>query len=193
MPQFCLAHIMATTNNEIISWVKTYTKDLLGYASSKVHQKEVAEDLVQDTFLSAYQSFQKYMGKSNVKTWLFSILKHKIADYYRLKYKQNIKTSSDFTDPFFDENNRWKPEYQPMNWGDEKELLDDPEFSKALNKCFEKLPQKWSSVMQFKYQEEYNSKVICSELEITISNFWQIIHRAKLHLRNCLELNWFKK
>ena len=178
---------------EISFWVKTYTKDLFSYVITKVHQKEVAEDLVQDTFLSAYQSYENYQGKSNVKTWLFSILKHKIADYYRSKYKQNIEFGSDFIDTFFDEDHRWKPEYRPTNWGNEKELLDDPEFSKALHNCFEKLPQKWSSAMQLKYLEEHNSKTICSKLEITTSNFWQIIHRAKLHLRNCLEFKWFKK
>ena len=178
---------------EISFWVKMYTKDLFSYTITKVHQKEIAEDLVQDTFLSAWQSYKTYQGKSNVKTWLFSILKYKIADYYRLKYKQNIELGSDFIDTFFDEDHRWKPEYRPTNWGNEKELLDDPEFSKALHNCFEKLPQKWSSAVQLKFLEEHDSKTICSKLEITTSNFWQIIHRAKLHLRNCLEFKWFKK
>ncbi len=184
---------MIVNNSDIISWVKIYTKDLFSYTITKVPQKEVAEDLVQDTFLSAYQSYENYKGKSNVKTWLFSILKHKIADYYRSKYKKNFEVDYDFIDTFFDDNHRWKPEYRPANWGDEKELLNDPEFAKALHNCFEKLPQKWSSAMQLKFLEEHNSNVICSELEITTSNFWQIIHRAKLHLRNCLELKWFKK
>ena len=145
---------------EISSWVKAYTKDLFSYAITKVPQKEVAEDLVQDTFFSAYQSYENYQGKSNVKTWLFSILKHKIADYFRSKYKQNIEVGSDFINTFFDEDHRWKPEYRPTNWGNEKELLDDPEFSKALHNCFEKLPQKWSYAMQLKYLEEHNSKTI---------------------------------
>ncbi len=184
---------MSVNYDDIISWVKAYTKDLYSYAINKVSQKEVAEDLIQDTFLSAWQSYKNYKGTSNVKTWLFSILKHKIADYYRSKYKQNIELGSDLIDTFFDEDHRWKPDYRPTNWGDEKELLDDPEFSKALNDCFEKLPQKWSSAVQLKFLEEHDSKIICFELEITTSNFWQIIHRAKLHLRNCLELKWFKK
>ncbi len=48
---------------EISTWVKTYIKDLLSYTISKVEQKEIAEDLVQETFLSAYQSFENYQGK----------------------------------------------------------------------------------------------------------------------------------
>ncbi|MBA3673665.1 MAG: sigma-70 family RNA polymerase sigma factor [Chitinophagaceae bacterium] len=181
---------MITTHNDIISLVKAYTKDLFNYAITKVHQKEVAEDLVQDTFLSAYQSYENYKGKSNVKTWLFSILKHKIADYYRSKYKQDIEV--DF-DTFFDDNHRWKPEYRPKDWGNEKELLDDPKFSQTLQDCFKKLPVKWSSAVQMKYLEEHDADAICSQLEITKSNFWQITHRAKIHLRNCLEMKWFKQ
>ena len=183
---------MIAAQNDIISWVKTYTKDLLAYAMSKVQQKEIAEDLVQETFLSAHQSYESFKGKSSVKTWLFSILKHKIADYYRLKYKQNTGAASDVFDKFFNEDERWKSEYKPVSWGNERELLDDPEFAKTLKDCFEKLPQQWSSAMQLKFLEEHDSKVICSKLEITSANFWQIIHRAKLQLRNCMELKWFK-
>jgi len=175
---------------EISSCVKMYTKDLFSYTIPKVHRKEVAEDLVQDTFLSAYQSYKNYKGKSNVKTWLFSILKHKIADYYRSKYKQDIEV--DF-DTFFDDNHRWKSEYRPKDWGNEKELLDDPKFSQTLQDCFKKLPVKWSSAVQMKYLEEHDADTICSQLEITKSNFWQITHRAKIHLRNCLEMKWFKQ
>ncbi len=156
-----------------------------------MHQKELAEDLVQDTFLSAYQSYENYKGKSNVKTWLFTILKHKIADHFRSKYKSSTEVSSDLIDKFFNDNHRWKPEYKPTNWGDEKELLDHPEFSKVLHNCFEKLPQKWSSTVQLKFLEDHESKNICAKLEITSSNFWQIIHRAKLQLRNCLQIKWF--
>ncbi len=184
---------MMVAEDDITSWVKMYTKDLFSYAITKVPQKEIAEDLVQDTFLSAYQSYKTYQGKSNVKTWLFSIINHKIADYYRSKYKQDTQVTSDIIDKFFNQNKRWKSEYRPIYWGDEKELFNDSEFLKILKNCFDKLPQRWSAVVQLKFLEEHNSKLICSRLEITTSNFWQIIHRAKLQLRNCLEVKWFKR
>ena len=173
--------------------MKTYTKDLFGYTFGKVQQKQVAEDLVQETFLAAFQSYEKYQGTSTVKTWLFSILNHKIADYYRYKYKSGAELPSGTIEQFFDENQRWKPEYRPKDWGHERELLDDEEFQKTLKNCFEKLPEKWSYAMQMKYLEEFDADGICSQLEVSKSNFWQIIHRAKLQLRNCLELKWFKK
>ncbi|MGI8950505.1 MAG: sigma-70 family RNA polymerase sigma factor [Chitinophagaceae bacterium] len=183
---------MSKLKNDFIDCLKTYAKDLFSYTIAKVQQKETAEDLVQETFLSAYHSYENYKEKSNVKTWLFSILKHKIADYFRLKYKNSFEISSNIINEFFDEDDRWKPEYRPQTWNNEKELLDNPEFAKALKNCFDKLPEKWLSAIHLKYLEEENSKTICSKLEITTSNFWQIIHRAKLQLRNCLELGWFK-
>lgn len=184
---------MTTSKDDIVSWVRTYTKDLFAYTFSKVQQKEVAEDIVQDTFLSAYQSYDKFEGRSNAKTWLFSILKHKIADYFRLKYKTAKEVHIGITEQFFDDNDRWKPEYRPQDWGNEKALLDDPEFTKAWNDCFEHLPEKWSSAVKLKYLELQDADGICNQLEISKLNFWQIIHRAKLQLRNCLELKWFKK
>lgn len=182
-----------TAKDDILNLVNTYTKDLFAYTFSKVQQKEVAEDIVQDTFLSAYQSYEKFEGKSNAKTWLFSILQHKIADYFRLKYKAVKEVHIDVIEQFFDENDRWKPEYRPQDWGNEKALLDDPEFAKTLKGCFEHLPEKWSSAVKLKYLEEHDADGICNQLEITKANFWQIIHRAKLQLRNCLELKWFKR
>lgn len=163
--------------------MKTYTKNLFNYTITKVQQKEIAEDLVQETFLSAYQSYENFKNKSNLKTWLFSILKHKIADYYRLKYKENTEAASDIFDKFFNENERWKPEYRPVSWVNEKELLDDPEFAKALKDCFDKLPQQWSFAVQLKFLEEHDSKAICSKLEITTSNFWQILILIAAFLR----------
>ncbi len=162
------------------------------YTLAKVNQKEIAEDLVQETFLSACQSYKNFKGKSSPGTWLFSILKHKIADYFREKYKKSEEPSSGFIEILFDNNYRWKPEYRPKEWPGEKELLDDPEFSKTLNGCFDKLPEKWSLAVKLKFLENHDTRIICSDLEITSANFWQIIHRAKLQLRNCLEVNWFK-
>ena len=44
-----------------------------------------------------------------------------------------------------------------------------------------------------KYIEGLESDDICKELNITASNYWVLIHRAKLQLRACLEKNWFLK
>jgi RNA polymerase sigma-70 factor (ECF subfamily) len=181
---------------KISSWVTQYGNELYGWASFKVTDESVAEDLVQETFISAFQHFDNFKGTSSPKTWLFSILRNKIVDHYRKKAKSSIlmdASTEDTTMQWFDDNHRWKKEFRPKAWDSEGEnLLDDPEFESTLSNCIGKLPAVWSSCVQLKYLSEKDSVAICQELNITASNLWQILHRAKLHLRNCLEKNWFK-
>ncbi len=185
---------MDTATSEISSWVKLYTNEMYHYTVLKVTNKETAEDIVQNTFLAAIESYPKFKHESNSKTWLYAILKNKIADYLRLKYKESPTNQPiDPLDICFDKNGAWIPYHRPNNWHTEDgELLDDPDFNIVLKTCFEGLPAKWSSAVQLKFFHEHDSKGISDTLNVTIANFWQMIHRAKMMLRLCLEANWFK-
>jgi RNA polymerase sigma-70 factor (ECF subfamily) len=174
---------------------------MYSWAFYKTSSRETAEDLVQETFLTALQSFEKFERKSNPKTWLFAILNNKINDRYRRQIKnptlseqqQNEKGSYSLFEQLFDSERQWKKEERPKFWQVESEnILDSPDFNKVLHRCIEALPATWFSAVQLKYLEEKKGELICQELEITPSNFWQILHRAKLQLRKCLEANWFK-
>ncbi len=59
-----------------------------------------------------------------------------------------------------------------------------------IEKCIELLPPNLASVFTMKMIDEAPSDDICKELDITPSNLWVILHRARLKLRNCLETNW---
>jgi RNA polymerase sigma-70 factor (TIGR02943 family) len=186
----------------IKSWVEKFSDKMYSWAFYKTNSKETAEDLVQDTFLAAYQSLEKFEGKSNPKTWLFGILNNKIADHFRKSYRNTAinesdskqNSSSSFFESFFDTDGKWLKEQQPHDWADEGvNLLDDEVFIKVLQACMNNLPSSWFSAIQLRYLEEKKGDLICQELKITNTNFWQILHRAKLQLRKCLELNWFKK
>ncbi len=190
---------MGSSANDIISvWVSEYTDELFRYAHYKISDREAAEDLVQNTFLAAVTSFSNFKNESSPKTWLYSILKNKIMDYHRAKFKKpefrEIKTENDAVlDFFFDKNQHWKEETSPQHWDHAENLLDNGEFALTLKSCMDKLPPKWNSALQLKYMEERDGKLICQELDITPTNFWQILHRAKLQLRECIESNWYKK
>ena len=183
---------MESKSDTIKSWVSLFSDTLYSWAFYKTSEKETAEDLVQETFLAAYQSFEKFGNKSEPKTWLFSILKNKIADHFRKSFRNNEnKTIS--INQFFDENGDWRMNERPKNWETDEHLLDNSDFQKTLNGCMEKLPKQWNASIILKFIEEKESKEICQELSISTTNFWQILHRAKLQLRKCLELNWFKR
>lgn len=182
------------------SWVGLYSDKMYSWAFYKIGDKESSEDLVQDTFLSAFKAIRKFEGKSDPKTWLFAILNNKIAEYFRKIYRSPVLTNrkEDFNEnikgTFFDSNDRWLKEERPSTWPDEEShLLDDSNFKSVLESCMKNLPVNWHAALQLKYLEEKKGEIICQELDITATNFWQILHRAKLQLRKCLDMNWFKK
>jgi RNA polymerase sigma-70 factor (TIGR02943 family) len=186
----------------IRSWVDLYADKMYTWALYKTSIKEIAEDLVQDTFLAAFQSISKFEGKSEPKTWLFAILNNKIAEHFRKQFRNPTITESQsgtnsgtaLFDTLFDANDQWIKEQRPKEWQDDQpNLLDDPAFIKVLQACMSKLPGNWMAAIQLKYLEEKKGELICQELGIAPTNFWQILHRAKLQLRKCLEFNWFKK
>lgn len=179
--------------DQLKQWVNKYTETLYYRAYYKVSDDELARDLVQDTFLAATEKISSFKGDSSPKTWLFAILNHKIVDYYRTKNKLPVSTDPQSFSAFFDEHEEWKPEKKPKDWQEEdKHLLDDYEFQEVLKKCLDELPEQWNTCVKLKYLMNKKGEEICQELDITSSNYWQIVHRAKLQLRDCVETNWFQ-
>lgn len=175
-------------------WVEAYSDKLYSWALYKTGSKEIAEDLVQETFLAACESVEKFRGKSEPKTWLFGILNNKIADHFRKVYRNqeiNHQENKGFFKEFFDENGDWLIKERPKAWENDEHLLDNGEFVKVLQVCLKELPDAWYSAIQLKFIEQKKGEIICQELQITTTNFWQILHRAKLQLRKCLQLKWF--
>ncbi len=192
---------MAIPNYEskVKSWVGLYSDKMYSWAFHKTNNKETSEDLVQDTFLAAFNSIQKFEGKSEPKTWLFAILNNKIAEHFRKVYRNpgslgNEGFNVNVIGIFFDKNDSWLREERPQSWSDAQiHFLDDHDFNDVLENCMNKLPANWYAALQLKYIEEKKGDLICQELDITATNFWQILHRAKLQLRKCLDVNWFNK
>lgn len=184
-------------------WVDNYADYLYTYAFMRVNDEDEARDLVQDTFLSALKAQSTYKGEANEKTWLVSILKRKVIDLYR---KRDVRKSESFEESeqykvayghYFEDGGmrpgHWNGKNNPQEWGTAaSDSLEKGEFSKILMACLGKLPEAWSSVFTLKHMEEESSEEICKELDISPSNYWVILHRAKLQMRECLEKNWIK-
>ena len=112
-----------TTDNRLSQWVEEFTSDLYSWAYYKVSDTEIAKDFVQDTFLAAAEKIKDFKGESSPKTWLFSILNHKIIDHYRKKTKSPVTIDNQFFSTFFDEDGGWKQEKRPKEWHEEEEHL----------------------------------------------------------------------
>lgn len=178
-------------------WVATYADSLFNYAMARVGERETAKDLVQETFLSALRGLGGFKGESSEKTWLFSILRNKIIDYYRKKGTAKEIPVSSVSGPadeeyYFDENGHWKQELLPVDWGGVHDEARSGEFMDTLRNCLSRLTAQCRGAFTLKYMEELEADEICKELSISSSNYWVIIHRAKLQLRHCLQKNWLE-
>ena len=175
-------------------WVNEYGDYLYLFAYSRVNSKEIAEDLVQETFLSALKGLNSFRGDSTELTWLTSILRRKVIDHYRKASTKKETPASQFDSPFqsdSDYDGHWILERAPKDW---QTKTEDPmqleEFQKIMDICLSLLPNKWKSVFVLKVMEEMQSDEVCKELECSSSNLWVMLHRARLQLRECIENKW---
>ncbi len=181
-----------TRTRDLNAWVETYTEEMVRWAFQKTSSQEIARDLVQDTFLAAAEKYENFLGKSTPKTWLFAILNNKIVDYYRKQMRQPTISADNLFSDVFDENGSWQSQRVPKDWHQKEEhLLDNEDFKIVLKNCMEALPDKWYTCIKMKYLVNKSGDEICQELKIAPTNYWQIIHRAKIQLRQCIESNWF--
>lgn len=176
------------------TWVEQHTNALLGYAKARLPDLESSEDVVQLTFISAWETRARFEGSSSPRTWLFAILKHKLADHYRKTYREASKLSGagqesdSYEQGLFTSGGHWVKEHLPASgpsaFSEEspKEQLD-----RALHHCLDTLPKNLRSAIEMKYLSEADANEIQDTLGLSAANYWQQVHRAKLKLRQCME------
>jgi RNA polymerase sigma-70 factor, ECF subfamily len=182
-------------------WVELYGDYLFKYALSRLRDTVKAEDMVQETFLAALKGGENFAGRSAEKSWLVGILKNKICDHYRKASRETSFTDLEFYSD--EENDRfipdglfkdgWIHELGPQEWTSPGASLDSEVFWKTFHDCSDKLPRNVSAVFTLREVDGVESREICSLLNITESNLWVMLHRARMALRRCLETNWFAK
>jgi RNA polymerase sigma-70 factor (ECF subfamily) len=179
-------------------WVDDHGDSLYRYAIIRVRRAEVAEDLVQETLCAGYRTSQSFRGQSSERTWLFSILKNKICDYFRKLGREISFTDLEFLQDEmgkkFDKSGHWKDEEGPIEWKSEPDVvMHRTEFWEMLRACLSKMPKRVADVFMLREMEGLKSSEICEDLRISENNLWVMLHRARMALRECVELNWFKE
>ena len=176
------------------TWVDQYGDYLYRFALSRLQDRAAAEDLVQETFLAALHARENFKGRSSVTTWLTGILKHKIIDHLRKESRnQPVEDVEPFTpslDDLFDEKGKWK--VGPSKWtGSPSELYEQKEFWRILTQCLSELSGRLAQIFTLRELEELSTEEICKVFDISATNCWVILYRARMLLRRCLEINWF--
>lgn len=177
-------------------WLEMYGTLLFQYALPRVHDRETAEDLVQETFFSALKAVEGFKGESSEKNWLFSILKNKIIDHYRRRSASasvvSMNELSDIESDWFDADGSWNKAKTPVDWNPSANALEQKEIRRIILWCKDHLKLLQQQVFTLKYLEDLDSDEICKVLNISSSNYWVLLHRARLQMRECVEYSWLK-
>ena len=174
-------------------WLEQHGDILFRYAISRVRDPAAAEDLVQETFLAGLKSRENFAGRSTERTWLVGILKHKIVDFIRKDSRQtltdDIENREQDAEQYFDRKGTWK--VGPSEWlVNPRKAFERGEFWEVLNGCVSQLKPNQKDVFVKREIEALDADEICEEMEISPSNLWVLLFRARAQLKKCLEINW---
>ena len=180
--------------SNINDWLNEHGDYLYRFALARLKDPHQAEDAVQETMLAAIKN-NSFEGSSSPRTWLTGILKHKIIDLQRKHIREqpvsdviDLDASESSMDDFFDQKGHWLDKPQTLNMPDES--LAQKQFLSVLDECLSKLPKKLKAIFMLRDVQELKNENICKELNITATNAWVMLYRARMALRKCLELNW---
>ena len=177
------------------SWVDKHANDLFRFASLRVRDSLVAEDLVQETFLAALKGFDSFRGDSSPRTWLIGLLRHKIADHFRrLNRQRRVEDASTDAaiDAWFDHKGAWINKPDPHSL-DPLLLSQRADFWAVFKKCFHALPDRIGQAFSLRVLDDMKPDEVCKVLSLSSTNLWVMLHRARARLRACLEADWFQR
>jgi RNA polymerase sigma-70 factor (ECF subfamily) len=176
-------------------WLDEHGDHLYRFALARVGRPDAAEDLVQETLLAGLRAAANFGGRSTERTWLTGILKNKLIDRLRREKvrrelpstgPENPQGPDGWLDGLYDHTGHWKS--PPGAWGaDPAALLERREFWEAFEVCRDRLPDRLREVLSLRVLDDVPPAEICQALDITASNLWTLLHRARLRLWECLD------
>jgi RNA polymerase sigma-70 factor (ECF subfamily) len=180
------------------SWVDQYGDFLYRFALSRIKDPSIAEDLVQETFLAALKARKNFQGRSSARTWLIAILKHKIVDHIRKRVREQTSdkiesisnaAANDPADSSFNDEGDWR--IRPSKWAiDPMKLYEQKEFMDVLYHCLGGLPKRQAEAFMMREIDGFSTEEICKVLNISATDSWVMLYRARMWLRRCLENKW---
>ncbi|MBI3479292.1 MAG: sigma-70 family RNA polymerase sigma factor [Nitrosomonadales bacterium] len=175
--------------------LQTHRSHLVRYAILQLRDPHLAEDVVQETLVAAIESRDKFSAQSSVRTWLVGILKHKIMDVLRKRAREpqldvaEGEDEGELIDALFNEHGRWSS--PPQTWANPEQTMENAHFWEVFEQCNQRMPLNTARAFMMREFMDMTTKEICQELSISTTNCWVLLHRARLTLRECLDLNWF--
>jgi len=176
-------------------WLNDHGDYLFRVARRQLHTDELAEDAVQETLLAALSAQARYAGDASPRSWLTGILKHKIVDLIRRQVREvEIPRDADgeeAIDRLFQQDGHWAEPLRP--WGNPQTEAELSQLRRILDDCADRLKPVMAQVFSLREVAGMETEEICKELNISPTNCWVLLHRARVFMRQCLELNGFAK
>lgn len=169
---------------------------LIRFARLQLRNDAWAEDAVSETLLAALSRPQSFGNRSQLRTWLVGILKHKVIDLIRSNARL-VALPDAQTDGEGDQLDRMAFQADghfaepPNDWGDPDKTLQQAQFFQILDACMERLPPALGRIFLMREWMELSTQEICKELALTPTNLYVQLHRARLRLQECLNIHWF--
>ena len=181
------------------AFLEDIRRQMIKFATLQLGDGHLAEDAVQEALIGALKNASSFGGRAALKTWIFAILKNKIAD--TLRYKQRVVNASsllreededeDLSELLFDRKGHWQQDERPVAWGNPEASLRETHFWSMFEACLERLPPKQARVFMMREFIELEVDEICAAMDLTISNLHVLLHRSRLRLRECIENKWY--
>ncbi len=179
-------------------FLKELRGQMVRFAMLQLKNQELAEDSVQEALIGALNNAGSFGRRAALKTWVFSILKHKIVDTLRQRRRwveasdllRDDKDEEDL-DTLFDTRGFWLRDEKPAGWSQPAESVKNDHFWRVFEACLSGLPENQARLFMMREFLEFDSSEICETLSITTSNLHVMLYRARLRLRECLENRWF--
>jgi RNA polymerase sigma-70 factor, ECF subfamily len=173
---------------------------LIRMALGYVADREVAEEVVQDTWMAVIEGLHRFAGRSSLRTWIFGIMIHKAKDRgVREKRHTTFSAFESFdeeneeaVDPSrFHQSGEWAGHwaFPPQPWDDQtpEKLLASKQAIHAMNQAINALPATLKDVLILRDVEGIDAKEACEILKITETNLYVRLHRARERVRQAVE------
>lgn len=167
---------------------------LLKFAMLRLGEKHAAEEVVQEVYVAALKGTAGFAGKSSVRTWLTSILLHKIADYCARAGRECSLEAQAGEDRADGVEALWRSgDYAAMlaEWRDREDALVERRFFEVLEGCLARLSPRDAHIFLLRELIGLSIDELCAETGLSATNCSVILHRVRMRLRACLEARWF--
>ena len=178
--------------------VDQHTPSMLRVARGYVPSHQIAEEVVQETWIALFKGIATFEGRSSLRTWLFAVMiniaktrgvrERRDADAAVAAYTGGTVDPARFRDAGDEYPGHWKAEQTPSPFPDTPEgSLLGRELLAIARSALDTLPDRQRTVVTLRDLLGFDSAEVCELLDISVPNQRVLLHRGRAAMREILE------